>query len=121
MAILYDGKGEIMRALLTLAAGRTRFLASPAEIAALLPKNLPHGDDAIDRGLSALSDGGYIDVVSTDRKGERTYAVELTGRGAGYFREALERRRILLFRVAVAALCGEEEERPGFLLKLIFT
>ena len=72
-----------MRALLTLAAGRTRFLASPAEIAALLPKNLPHGDDAIDRGLSALSDGGYIDVVSTDRKGERTYAVELTGRGAG--------------------------------------
>ena len=110
-----------MRALLTLAAGRTRFLASPAEIAALLPKNLPHGDDAIDRGLSALSDGGYIDVVSTDRKGGRTYAVELTGRGAGYFREARERRRKLLFRVAVAALCGAASALAGFLLKLIFS
>ncbi len=110
-----------MRALLTLAAGRTRFLASPAEIAALLPKKQPQEEAEIDRGLAALAEGGYIDVISTDRKGERTYAVELTKRGEGYFREARERRRKLALRVAVAALCGAASALAGFVLKLIFS
>lgn len=109
-----------MQALLTLAAGRTRFLASPAEIAALIPGRAL-GEDALERDLAALSEGGYVDVVSTDRKGERTYVVELTKRGEGYFREARVRRQRLALRIVVAALCGAASALAGVLLKMLFS
>ena len=115
-----DEKRALMQALLTLAAGRTRFLASPAEITALSPGRAL-GEDALERDLAALSEGGYVDVVSTDRKGERTYVVELTKRGEGYFREARVRRQRLALRIVVAALCGAASALAGVLLKMLFS
>ena len=108
---------ELMRALITLSAGRERFLASPAEIAALLPAG---GAEGLDEGLSSLAAQGYADFVTTDRKGERTFVFALTRRGAEYFSAERKKRRRLAVRVAVAALCGAASALAGFLLKIIF-
>lgn len=109
-----------MRALLTLSAGRARFLASPKEIASLIPRR-PPAEDALEAALSALAARGCIDFVATERGGERTYALELSKKGEDYFRAARLARRRLAVRLAVAALCGAASALAGFLLKLLFS
>lgn len=109
----------MMHALLTLSAGKTRFLASPAEISALLPRG--GGEAELEAELAVLSQNGYVDYVATDRKGERTYVLELSKKGAEYFRDARLRNRRLVLRFVVAALCGAASALAGLVLKIIFS
>lgn len=109
----------MMHALLTLSAGKARFLASPKEIAALLPHG--GGQTDLEAELASLSQSGYVDYVATDRKGERTYVLELSKKGTEYFRDARIRGRRLVLRFAVAALCGAASALAGLLLKIIFS
>lgn len=112
---------EVMRALLTLSAGKERFLASPKEIAALMPPKKTPAEEELEKELAALAENGYVDYVATDRKGERTYVLELSRKGADYFREERDSRRRFALRIAVAALCGAASALAGFLLKLLFS
>ena len=117
-AALDRRENDVMRALLTLSAGKARFLASSAEVLALLRGNWD--EDALERTLSSLAQGGYVDYVSTERKGEPTYVVELRPKGMGYERSAHADRRRLALRLAAALLCGAVSALIGLIFKLVF-
>ena len=68
-AALDRTENEVMRALLTLSAGKARFLASPAEMLSLVKGRCDEA--ALERTLLSLAQDGYFDFIATDRKGER--------------------------------------------------
>lgn len=106
-----------MCALLTLSAGKARFLASPAEVLSLL-----HGrcdETALEGVLCSLAQDGYVDYIATERKGEKTYVVELRPKGRGYVRSAHADRRRLMLRFAVALVCGVVSALIGLAIKLL--
>ena len=83
-AALDKRENEVMRALLTLSAGKARFLASPAEVLSLA--GVREGE--LERPLSSLAQDGYVDYIATERKGEPTFVVELRPKGMAYARTA---------------------------------
>ena len=66
-ATLDRRENEVMRALLTLSAGKARFLASPAEMLAIMRGKCD--ELRLERTLFSLAQDGYFDVICTDRKG----------------------------------------------------
>lgn len=118
-AALDRTENEVMRALLTLSAGKARFLASPAEMLALVKGRCDEA--ALERTLRSLAQDGYFDFIATDRKGEKTYVVELRPKGAAFERSAHNDRRRLVLRLIVAAACGLASALIGILLKLIIS
>ncbi len=116
-ATLDRRENDVMRALLTLSAGKARFLASPDEVLTLLKGKCDV--DGLEKTLFSLAQDGYFDVISTDRKGEKTYVVELRQKGKCFERSAHNDRRRLMLRLAVAALCGLASALIGILLKLL--
>lgn len=117
-ATLDRRENEVMRALLTLSAGRARFLAAPGEVIALV-KGVDEA--ALERTLASLAQDGYVDYVSTERKGEQTYVVELRPKGRSFVRTAHTDRRRVILKLLLAAACGLASALIGLLLKLIFS
>ena len=114
-ATLDRKENEVMRALLTLSAGKARFLASPAEMLAIMRGKCD--ELRLERTLFSLAQDGYFDVICTDRKGEKTYVVEMRPKGLSFVRSTHADRRRLILRLVVAALCGLASALIGILLK----
>lgn len=118
-ATLDRRENDVMRALLTLSAGKARFLASPDEVLALV--KIKCDAEGLERTLSSLSQDGYFDYIATDRKGEKMYVVELRPKGTAFVRSVHTDRRRFFVRLLVAAACGLASALIGVLLKLIFS
>ena len=118
-ATLDRKENEVMRALLTLSAGKARFLASPDEVLALVRGKCD--EEGLERTLASLAQDGYFDYIATDRKGEKTYVVELRPKGSAFLRSAHTDRRRFFVRLFVAAVCGLASALIGILLKFIFS
>ena len=118
-AILDRRENDVMCALLTLSAGKARFLASPQEVLALVRGRWD--DEGLERTLASLAQDGYVDYIATERKGEKTYVVELRPKGAAFLRNSHTDRRRFFVRLFVAAVCGLASALIGILLKLIFS
>ena len=116
-AALDRRENEVMCALLTLSAGKARFLASPDEVLALVKGRCDA--EGLERTLASLAQDGYFDYIATDRKGEKTYVVELRPKGEAFVRSAHTDRRRFFVRLAVAAVCGLASALIGLLIKLI--
>ena len=116
-ATLDRKENEVMRALLTLSAGKARYLASPDEGLALMRGKCD--EEGLERTLASLAQDGYFDYIATDRKGEKTYVVELRPKGTAFVRSAHTDRRRFILRLAAAALCGLASALLGLLVKLI--
>ena len=112
-------ENDVMCALLTLSAGKARFLASPQEVLALVRGRWD--DEGLERTLASLAQDGYVDYVSTERKGEQTYVVELRPKGRSFVRTAHTDRRRVILKLLLAAACGLASALIGLLLKLIFS
>lgn len=117
-ATLDRRENEVMRALLTLSAGRARFLAAPGEVIALA-KGVDEA--ALERTLASLAQDGYVDYVCTERKGEQTYVVELRPKGRSFVRTAHTDRRRVILKLLLAAACGLASALIGLVLKLLFS
>lgn len=111
-------ESAVMRALLTLSAGRERFLVSPGEVLAVLPGRAACDEPGLERVLHTLELDGYLHTVQTDRKGEKTYVVCLREKGLSFLRDARTERRRLVRRLLFTALCGLASALAGILLKL---
>ena len=117
-ATLDRRENEVMRALLTLSAGRARFLASPREVIALA-KGVDEA--ALERTLSSLAQDGYVDYIATERKGEPTFVVELRPKGMAYARTARGEGRRAAARLLLAAACGLLSALIGLAVRLLFS
>ena len=115
-----QGTGSHARSFNAVGGERAFSRVAQGDRRAHAPKKTP-AEEELEKELAALAENGYVDYVATDRKGERTYVLELSRKGADYFREERDSRRRFALRIAVAALCGAASALAGFLLKLLFS
>ncbi len=108
-----------MSAVFELSGGKERFLVSPYEILSVLPARAAFDEEKLERVLRALELDGYFELVSSDRKGEKTYCIRMREAGRSYRREDTKRRRDLAVRLLLAAVCGLLSATIGLLLKVI--
>ena len=113
-------ENEVMNAVYELSCGKERFLVSPYELAAVLPAKGKYDEASLERTLNSLALDGYFELVETDRKGEKTYVIEMREAGMSYRRRDYQRKRGLVFRILVAALGAVVTFLVGILLRAFF-
>lgn len=113
-------ESEVMNAVFRLSGGKERFLASPCEIAALLPSSLKIGEETLETLLNGLALDGYFELVESERKGEPVYVFHMREAGLNFRREDYQRKRSVCFRWVVAAVGAVITFFVGILLKVIF-
>lgn len=118
--MLTKNEDEIMRAVYDLCDGTDSCLISPAEILSLLPPKRKYNSDKIDCVLRDLSHDGYFDLISSERKGEKMYVINLKEAGFSYKRTIAQRRRDIAFRVTLAFVGAVSTFIFGLIIKTIF-
>ena len=109
-----------MAAIFLLSQGKERFLVSPYEILAILPEK-SYDEDKLERVMRTLELDGYFELILSDRKGEKTYVVHMREAGLSFRRQDVKRRRDLVVRLLLAAVCGLLSAAIGLLLKAILS
>lgn len=74
----------------------------------------------LEKTLCDLQSDGYLDVVFSERKGERMYVLSLRGDVQAFRRESLQWKRNVCFRVAFAVGGAVLSFLVGMLLRLVF-
>ena len=110
-----------MAAVFSLSGGKERFLVSPYELLNVLPERAKFDEDKLERVLKTLELDGYFEFISSERKGEKTYVIHMREAGMTFRRQDIRRRRDLVLRLLLAAVCGLLSATIGLLLKIIFS
>ncbi|MDE7440408.1 MAG: hypothetical protein K2N23_07875 [Clostridia bacterium] len=118
--MLARNENEVMRAVYDLCDGTESCLISPAEIMSLLPAKRKYNLEKIDSILHALSCDGYFDLISSERKGEKMYVINLKDAGFSYKRTIKQRRRDIAFRITLAFIGAASTFIFGLIIKGIF-
>ena len=118
--MLSKREDEIMRAVYDLCDGTDSCLISPAEIASLLPAKRQYSYEKIDAVLRDLMRDGYFDLISSERKGEKMYVINLKEAGFAYKRTKVQRRRDIAFRVTLAFIGALSTFIFGLILRSLF-
>jgi hypothetical protein len=113
-------ENEVMGAVFSLSLGKERFLAAPCEILAALPPKTKCDEESLERTLRSLELDGYFQLISSDRKGEKTYVFHMRDQGLAYKRSDVQRKRTLAFKWGVAAVGAVITFLIGLILRLIF-
>lgn len=104
---------SVMGAVYALCDGKDGCLVSPLDIMSIMSSAKKNSPERIDGALKALQSGGYVDIISSERRGEKMYVISLKGEGADYPRLARARRRDLAYKILLAFI--------GALATFIFT
>ena len=118
--MLSKSENEVMRAVYDLCDGTDGCLVSPAEILSLLPSKRKYCLEKLDGVLYDLSHDGYFDLISSERKGEKMYVINLKEAGFSYKRTIAQRRRDIAFRVTLAFIGALSTFLFGLIIKSIF-
>lgn len=113
-------ENEIMEAVYELCDGTESCLVSPSEILAVLPQNRKIGGERLEEILYDLKSDGYFDLITSERKGERMYVINLTDNGAKFRRERLQRRRDVMFKIFLALIGATATFIFGLILRALF-
>ena len=111
---------EIMRAVYDLCDGTDGCLISPSEILSILPPKRKYSYEKIDGILHDLMHDGYFDLISSERRGEKMYVINLKETGFSYKRTVAQRRRDIAFRVTLAVIGALSTFIFGLIIKSIF-
>ena len=95
--MLSRSENEIMRAVYDLCDGTDGCLVSPVDILCLLPPKRKYDIPKIDSVLHDLSYDGYFDIITSERKGEKMYVINLKESGMSYKRMIRQRQRDIAF------------------------
>ena len=118
--MLSKSEDAVMRAVYDLCDGTDGCLISPAEIMSILPSNKKYDAQKIDVVLCDLSRDGYFDLISSERKGEKMYVINLKEAGFSYKRTIAQRRRDIAFRITLAFIGALSTFIFGVIIKSIF-
>ena len=118
--MLSKSENEIMRAVYDLCDGTDSCLISPAEILSLLPAKRKYSPEKIDATLRDLMHDGFFDLISSERRGEKMYVINLKEAGFSYKRTIAQRRRDIAFRVTLAFIGAMSTFIFGLIIKSIF-
>jgi len=111
---------EVMNAVFTLSNGKDRVLVTPGEIIALLPPKLSMDEESLEEVLHTLELDGYFELTVSERKGEKTYVVNMLPQGAAYKRSNYQRKRGLYIKIGITIAMAILSFTVGMILKAIF-
>ena len=113
-------EGEVMNAVYALCHDKGLCLVSPAELLAMLPARKKYTEEQLERILSALALDDYFELLSSERKGEKTYVISLHTSGYAYKRCTQQRKRDLAMKFAWAIASAVIAFLVVWILKWIF-
>ncbi len=118
--MLTKSENEIMRAVYDLCDGTDGCLVSPLEILSLLPAKRKYDIPKIESVLHDLMYDGYFDLITSERKGEKMYVINLKETGLSYKRTIKQQQRDIAFRIALAFIGAVATFLFGLVIKGIF-
>ncbi len=118
--MLSKHENEVMSAVYSLCDGTDGCLVSPLDILSVLPTKRRFTPERLDGILTDLQSDGYFDLISSERKGEKMYVINLKESGLAFKREAHRRRRDVTFRIFLAFIGAFATFIFGLILKTLF-
>lgn len=113
-------ENDVMGAVYSLCDGTDGCLVSPIDIMSVMPVGRKYNAERIDDALNALRLDGYLDVITSVRKGEKMYVISLKENGMAYRRSAKQKRRDIMFKIFLAFVGASATFVFGLILKAIF-
>ena len=113
-------ENDVMRAVYCLCDGTDGCLISPLDIMSILPAGRKYSQQRVDDALNALQTDGYLDVISSERKGEKMYVISLKESGRAYKRNEKQKRLDVLYKIFLALVGATATFVFGLILKAIF-
>lgn len=111
---------DVMSAIYCLCDGLDGCLISPVDILSVLPSKRRYSADRVDDSLNALKADGYLDVIYSERKGEKMYVISLKENGLKFKQDAKKKRQDLLYKIFLALVGATATFIFGAILKAIF-
>lgn len=118
--MLSKNEDRVMSAVYSLCDGTEGCLVSPLDILSLLPSKNRLSPERLDDILNALKCDGYFDLISSERKGETMYVINLKENGFAYKRTARQKQRDIAFKILLAFVGAFATFVFGLLLKAVF-
>lgn len=113
-------ENEVMSAVYSLCDGTDGCLVSPLDILSILPAKRKYSTEKIDGILNDLMRDGYFDLITSERKGEKMYVINLKESGFTFKRNAKQKQRDVAFRIILAFIGAAATFIFGLILKGIF-
>ncbi|HBN12972.1 MAG TPA: hypothetical protein DD415_05085 [Clostridiales bacterium] len=113
-------ENEVMAAVYSLCDGLDSCLVSPLEILSVLPEKRKYSLEKVDGILHDLMCDGYFDLITSERKGEKMYVINLKANGLSYKRNAKQKQRDIAFRIMLAFIGAAATFVFGLIIKSIF-
>ncbi len=110
----------VMNAVYCLCDGTDGCLISPLDIMSILPAGKKYTQQRLDDTLEALQSEGYLDVISSERKGEKMYVISLKESGLSFKRQERQRMQDVLYKIFLALVGATFTFIFGLILKAIF-
>ncbi len=111
---------DVMSAVYCLCDGTDGCLVSPLDILSVLPARRKYSRQRLDDALNSLQSDGYLDVIPSERKGEKMYVIALKESGLAFKRNQRQRRQDILNKIFLAMVGAVATFIFGLILKAIF-
>lgn len=111
---------RVMNAVFALCDGENGCLVSPLDIMSIMPTDKSNSTERVENALDALQMGGYVDVITSERRGERMYVISLKADGMEKIRSAKRRRRDIAYKIFLAFIGAFATFIFTLLIKAIF-
>ena len=113
-------ENDVMSAVYCLCDGTDGCLISPLDIMSILPAGRKYSQERLDDALFSLQTDGYLDVIPSERKGEKMYVIALKESGLAYKRNQKQKRMDVIYKIALAFVGALATFVFGLILKAIF-
>ena len=111
---------DVMSAIYCLCDGADGCLISPVDILSVMPSKRKYSADRVDDALNTLKADGYLDVICSERKGEKMYVISLKENGLNFKQNAKKKRQDILYKIFLALVGATATFIFGAILKAIF-
>ncbi len=98
----------LLKAINQLCDENKSCLVSPYDILSFLPPKKAVDLETLESNLIELSDDGYIEIICSERKGEKMYVISVTEKSFKQKKELMAKRKDVYWKVLLAfigALC----------------
>ena len=109
-----------MNAIYSLCHEKGVCLVSPDELISLLPQRRKYTEERVEGILGALALDNYFELLSSERKGEKTYVISLRANGYAFKRCSVQQRRDFAVKLGWAITSAVIAFLVGWVLKWIF-
>lgn len=113
-------ENEVMNAVYCLCDGGDGCLISAVDVMNILPLKRGYTTERVEQTLDELKREGYLDIISSERKGEKMFVISLKDSGLAYKSDKLKRRREMLYRLLTAFVGAFATFVFGLIIKAIF-